>query len=158
MYPAYPFLALNAALALHVVAYHLGHIRPRSLLTRIPGIIKAGMMATAVLLCLTLGVSRTLGTVTAYQAPLQIYKPLSTPQYAEMNASVCLGKEWYRFPSSYHLPSKMRAHFLKSEFKGLLPGQFAEQLGSIGLPRAWAIPSGMNDQNLEDVGKYVGNL
>jgi alpha-1,2-mannosyltransferase len=50
----------------------------------------------------------------------------------------------------------MRAKFIKSEFDGLLPGEFSEAQTGFGMwPGAWLIPSGMNDQNIEDMGKYV---
>ena len=50
----------------------------------------------------------------------------------------------------------MRAKFIKSEFDGLLPGEFSEAKTGFGVwPGAWLIPSGMNDQNIEDMGKYV---
>ena len=35
---------------------------------------------------------------------------------------VCVGKEWYRFPSSFYLPhSSFKIGFLESEFRGQLP-------------------------------------
>ncbi|KAH6592783.1 hypothetical protein BASA50_007834 [Batrachochytrium salamandrivorans] len=38
--------------------------------------------------------------------------------------NVCVGKEWYRFPSHYFLQAGMRLRFLQSGFKGLLPKYF----------------------------------
>jgi alpha-1,2-mannosyltransferase len=50
----------------------------------------------------------------------------------------------------------MRAKFIKSEFDGLLPGEFFEPSEGFGLrPGTWLIPAGMNDENIEDMGKYV---
>lgn len=38
---------------------------------------------------------------------------------------VCLGDEWHRFPSSFHLPAPAyRLAFVKSGFRGLLPRPF----------------------------------
>ncbi|KAJ1962390.1 mannosyltransferase [Dipsacomyces acuminosporus] len=37
---------------------------------------------------------------------------------------VCMGKDWYRFPSSYWLPSGYRLEFIQSKFNGQLPGSF----------------------------------
>ena len=155
MYPAYPFLCFNAASTVHILLHYLGHTDPRSLLGQIPGKLKAGIVATTVLFTCLVGVVRTLGTITAYHAPMDVYAPLQKPEYVNLRASVCLGKEWYRFPSSYFLPPKMRAHFLKSEFDGLLPGQFRENPANSLMPRPWIIPPGMNDQNLEDSAKHV---
>jgi alpha-1,2-mannosyltransferase len=69
---------------------------------------------------------------------------------------VCLGKEWYRFPSSFSLPYGVHAKFIKSEFSGLLPGEFSEANAGFGLfPGTWLNPPGMNDENMEDEGKYT---
>ena len=157
MYPAYPFLCLNAALALHNILHRLGHSRAPLLVGRTPGIVKAIVAAGSISLLLAVGILRTLGTATAYQGPSLIYAPLRSPEYKNARGSICLGKEWYRFPSSYSVPESMRAQFVKSDFDGLLPGQFSEEKGRFGLPSAWAMPSGMNDQNLEDPGKHVGS-
>ncbi|KAF9907658.1 mannosyltransferase, partial [Lobosporangium transversale] len=43
---------------------------------------------------------------------------------------VCVGKEWYRFPSHYFLPEGAKLGFLKSHFDGLLPGEFIEMNAS----------------------------
>lgn len=99
-----------------------------------------------------------MGTVSAYGAPLNIYAPLQELAYADMEGTVCLGKEWYRFPSSYFLPKNMRAKFVKSAFDGLLPGQFSEATTDVGRLPTWLMPPGMNDQNIEDPGKYVRRL
>jgi len=101
--------------------------------------------------------------MTAYSAPLNIYKPLFDPKYVRIEGMpedmVCLGKEWYRFPSSFLLPEGVRAKFIKSEFSGLLPGEFSEAgMGSDPFPGTWLVPMGMNDENLEDPGKYVSIL
>ncbi len=45
---------------------------------------------------------------------------------------VCVGDEWHRFPSSFHLPHPAyRLAFVKSGFHGLLPRPFdIAQVGS----------------------------
>ena len=41
-------------------------------------------------------------------------------------SNVCVGDEWHRFPSSFHLPDPAyRLVFVKSGFHGLLPRPFA---------------------------------
>ena len=156
MYPAYPFLCLNAAITLHTTLSLFGHAGPKSILSRVPSQMKAIIVAIVILALAVIGTLRTLGTISAYQAPLQIYKPLQSLPPDGPPSTLCLGKEWYRFPSSYFLPFKTRAQFVKSEFSGLLPGQFSEEKGQFGLPASWRTPSGMNDENLEDPNKYVG--
>lgn len=156
MYPMYPALALNAAMSLHLILAAFGSTDPKSLAGKIPARLKLFVVVAVMLGSVDLGASRIYGIITAYSAPLKIYEPLQSGKIGTSGDSVCLGKEWYRFPSQYHLPRNMRAKFVKSEFNGLLPGEFSEARTGFGFwSGAWLIPSGMNDQNLEDMGKYV---
>lgn len=159
MYPAYPFLALNAAIALHLLLSYLGSTDQKEFVGRIPPQIKLIIAAVPVMASLNLGVARTLGMVTGYNTPLSLYKPLAEANMTQPGDLVCLGKEWYRFPTSYLLPDGVQARFIKSEFDGLLPGQFAERETLSG---TWAgtraVPPGMNDRNEEDFGKYVRQI
>jgi len=74
---------------------------------------------------------------------------------------MCLGKEWYRFPSHFLVPEGVEVRWIKSEFSGLLPGKFARSSGK-GWP--WGLwpwdgmrvqPEGANDLNKEDPTVYV---
>ncbi|KAK5193472.1 mannosyltransferase [Exophiala xenobiotica] len=154
MFPAYPFLALNAAIAFHSLLAWIGS--PDSFVFgKIPAKLKLAGVLLIVFLSINVGLLRIVGTVTAYRAPLQIYGALQVPS-AESGDTVCLGKDWYRFPSSHFLPNGVHAKFVKSEFDGLLPGEFHEGNTGFGLfPGTWLIPSGMNDRNEEDPGKYT---
>ena len=158
MYPAYPLLCFNAAIAMDVILVYLGRISRLPILGRIPPKFKLLLTIGGVVLAVTLGILRTLATVTAYGAPLQVLKPLQTLEFADTERFVCLGKEWYRFPSSYFLAKKMRAGFVKSAFDGLLPGQFSEATTGFGRRPTWLVPPGMNDRNIEDPGKHVSSL
>lgn len=156
MYPVYPFLCCNCAIALHTLLSYLGTSDRRKFLGKIPPGVKFAGITVFVLFTVGASILRTIGIVTAYQAPLRVYKPLQHPKYSNSEDTVCLGKEWYRFPSSYFLPNSMRARFVKSDFNGLLPGQFNEaKLGFSLFPGTWLEPPGMNDQNIEDPGKYI---
>ncbi|VDN35393.1 unnamed protein product [Gongylonema pulchrum] len=76
--------------------------------------------------------------------------------------NVCIGKEWYRFPSSFFLPSSGKSDggrlwtaelkFIRSEFAFLLPKPYL--VGSI-LQITRAIPTEMNDMNREEVIRYA---
>lgn len=156
MYPAYPALAFNAATSLHILLANFGSTNPRSIFSKIPAQIKFLVIISFVLTSFDIGALRTIGTMTAYSAPLSIYAPLQEKNAVHEGEFVCLAKEWYRFPSSYHLPDQTRAKFIKSDFSGLLPGEFSEiKPGSESFPGTWLIPTGMNDENLEDLRKYV---
>jgi alpha-1,2-mannosyltransferase len=159
MYPAYPFLCLNAAIAMHVLLCYIGASDSSQIMGKISGRIKLAFVSAFILSAIFAGVLRTVGIVNGYQAPLQVYGPLQRFKSIKSEETVCLGKEWYRFPSSYFLPSGMRAKFVKSAFDGLLPGEFNEAKVGFGFfPGTWLEPPGMNDMNIEDRGKYVGIL
>ncbi|KAF5368333.1 hypothetical protein D9758_002221 [Tetrapyrgos nigripes] len=77
------------------------------------------------------------------------------------NLTLCLGKEWYRFPSHYLVPEHVRVGFIKSEFEGLLPGHFPESVeGASGIswwprPQTRVMPQDQNDLNKEEPSHYV---
>jgi alpha-1,2-mannosyltransferase len=155
MFPAYPFLALNAAIAFHMLLTWLGTSNPKTLIGKIPPSFKLAAILPIVIVSLNLGLSRIYATVTAYNAPLQTYSALNEPNMTTPFSTVCFGKDWYRFPSSHFLPGGTHAKFIRSEFRGLLPGEFSEARTGFGFyPGTYLIPSGMNDLNQEDVGKY----
>ncbi|KAI0970665.1 mannosyl transferase [Xylaria arbuscula] len=161
MYPAYPFLALNAALALHIILSALGSSDPNTLVGKIPPRLKLLAVTSLLLVSLDLGLTRIVGIYTGYSAPLKIYEPLGAGVVGESGIggrgdNVCFAKEWYRFPSSYFLPRDMHAKFIRSEFRGLLPGEFSEARTGFGFfGGTWLPTSGLNDRNEEDMAKYV---
>ncbi|KAK5115724.1 hypothetical protein LTR62_000813 [Meristemomyces frigidus] len=156
MYPAYPALAMNAAMSLHIILANLGSSDPKDLVSAIPVQLRFVGILLAVFSALGLSILRTAGTMTAYDAHLSIYKPLHAHNATRTGDTICLGKEWYRFPSHYMLPSGTRAKFVKSEFSGLLPGEYSEAGQGFGLfPGSWLVPPGMNDENREDMTKYT---
>jgi alpha-1,2-mannosyltransferase len=162
MYPAYPFLALSAAIALHIILVAFGNPDPKTLIGRIPARLKLSVVAAGLLTAFILGGLRIIGITTAYSAPLSLYTPLGAGQASEVGTVggagdfVCYGKEWYRFPTSYFLPRGMHAKWVRSEFRGLLPGEFSEARTGFGIwSGTWLPPLGMNDMNEEDPGKYV---
>ncbi|KAI0469578.1 glycosyltransferase family 22 protein [Xylaria cf. heliscus] len=161
MYPAYPFLAINAALALHILLSVIGNSDPKTIIGMIPARLKLVAVTLVLLVSLDLGLTRIMGIYTAYSAPLKLYEPLGAGIIGEQGIggrgdNVCFGKEWYRFPSSYFLPRDMHAKFVRSEFRGLLPGEFSEARTGFGFfSGTWLPTNGLNDRNEEDLAKYV---
>lgn len=100
---------------------------------------------------------RSLNLATAYHAPISIYThlPHANSSSSTSGSTVCLAKEWYRFPSTYHLPPNYRPAFIPSSFHGLLPGTFSEADNFGFFPGAYLDPGDMNDENIEDLGKYT---
>ncbi|KAK5987961.1 Alpha-1,2-mannosyltransferase alg9 [Cladobotryum mycophilum] len=158
MYPAYPFLALNSAMSLHILLSAIGS--KKGLIGLIPARLKLLGVGLVFFLSLDISIARIVGLYSAYSAPLQIYSPLwgdkSENAYGQEGDNVCFGKEWYRFPTSYFLPNEMHAKFLRSEFRGLLPDEFSEAETGFGFwSGTWLPTNGLNDRNEEDMGKYV---
>eukprot|EP01080_Neovahlkampfia_damariscottae_P000179 gene179-4425_t len=89
-------------------------------------------------------ISRTSVVMINYNAPIGVYSNFyfymkNKPK--TMNQTICVGKEWYRFPSSFFLHDNFKLLYLKSEFNGLLPKYFEKENGTS------IIPTEMNDQN-----------
>ncbi|KAE8155702.1 Alg9-like mannosyltransferase family-domain-containing protein [Aspergillus tamarii] len=156
MYPAYPFLALNAAIAIHIILSYVGSKGSKGTNGTLLAQAKLTVVTAIVLAAINAGLLRTVGMITAYNAPLRVFEPLERLDISHTGDSVCFGKEWYRFPSSFFLPDGMRAKFIRSEFRGLLPGEFPDATDYPALFDGTSqIPEGMNDLNQEDAGKYV---
>lgn len=65
--------------------------------------------------------------------------------------NICVGKEWYRFPSNFFLPSsRFSLSFIQSNFTGQLPKPYSNQDNA-----TWMIPTDMNDQNRQEMSRYV---
>lgn len=153
--PCYPLIALIAAVAMSDCLRILSGYEKRTVRSR--GIVRALIFSTTmvVIICsCAVGFSRAVMQVTSFRAPLSVYQDLSqneltsvtnlTEQEREIN--ICVGKEWYRFPSSFFLPDRrFRLRFVRSTFTGLLPKPFAEYGNGTRI-----IPSGMNPYNRED--------
>ncbi|VDK59397.1 unnamed protein product [Cylicostephanus goldi] len=125
-----------------------------------------------VLLFIVLSLSRTYALHKNFSAHIEVYKSFNEhlmDHQQQLDFSkrgdplrLCVGKEWYRFPSSFFLPqtaldarSRKRGihlHFLKSEFSGLLPKYFPQGRLPFITRR---IPTEMNDMNQEEMSRYV---
>nr|XP_022339393.1 alpha-1,2-mannosyltransferase ALG9-like [Crassostrea virginica] len=108
-----------------------------------------------------LSFSRVIALYQGYHAPLDIYVELnrisSDPKIHSLppdkSVNVCVGKEWYRFPSNFFLPgNNWNLQFLRSEFRGQLPKPY-----SSGEDATRIIPSDMNDMNREEMSRYINS-
>ncbi|CAD6194017.1 unnamed protein product [Caenorhabditis auriculariae] len=160
LFPIYPNIALLAAIAFDALA---------RLLPRYIGSI-SNYFWMIYLTFIVLSLSRTYSLSRNFGSQIEIYKSFSEHVITEdIDFSVrnnplrlCVGKEWYRFPSSFFLPEKtydshgnsrgIELRFLASEFRGLLPKPFAA--GSLpNITRL--VPIEMNDLNKEEPSRYV---
>lgn len=65
-------------------------------------------------------------------------------------STLCVGKEWYRFPSSFFLPQNWELSFIESEFRGQLPKPYPSSTNATRI-----IPTDMNDANKEERSRYI---
>ncbi|XP_064614861.1 alpha-1,2-mannosyltransferase ALG9-like [Liolophura sinensis] len=158
LFPIYPFFALAAALCVDYVQKLYTFLTPRTAYSHYTEKSNWIAIATGIIFAV-LSVSRSVALYQGYHAPqdifLELTKVMSDPHIHTMPAdrpvNVCIGKEWYRYPSSFFLPAKhWHLRFIQSEFKGQLPKPYGEE------PDATSrIPENMNDMNLEEPSRYT---
>jgi len=159
------FLLLNSSFSAKEASNADDSKRQRGFKLRLS--VKNVFVCLILLVSLTIGVSRMAAQIIGFGAPMRIYARLSgeelmhgagpsrmafLPQSVPIN--VCIGKEWYRFPSNFFLPShRFQSRFIRSGFSGLLPKPFASD--TEGNSKATAVePPGMNMYNQEDPNQY----
>lgn len=124
LYPIYPLITLSAALLVAKVFHLFGFITSK-LSRYLPFLTRAAQLTFAVLVG-TVSILRTVNLVENYSAPLTISRSLPQINPSNELVNVCVGREWYHFPTSFFLPDGYRLRFVKSGFDGLLPGDFLE--------------------------------
>jgi len=105
-----------------------------------------------------LSLSRSSALYYGYHAPLDLYvelnhmsSTLEHPFPSDKQINLCVGKEWYRFPSSFFLPSeRWHLQFIRSEFRGQLPKPYSDAANATKI-----IPTHMNDMNKEEPSRYI---
>lgn len=160
LFPIYPFIALAAALVLDGMQRLLCAMIPQKTEVKVHYSehhqwITASFSLVFAVLCL----SRIVAVHQGYHAPIEVFVELhraaSNPKVhtlpLDKPVNVCVGKEWYRYPSSFFLPGpNWNLQFLQSEFKGQLPKYY-----EAGPDATRMVPSDMNDMNKEETSRYV---
>ncbi|XP_053125529.1 alpha-1,2-mannosyltransferase ALG9-like isoform X2 [Hemicordylus capensis] len=156
LYPIYPLICLCGAVGLSALQkcyhflfqrYRLEHYTVSSNWLALGTILVFGLLS----------LSRSVALFRGYHGPLDLYPEFhriatdptihTVPEGRPVH--VCVGKEWYRFPSSFLLPENWQLQFIPSEFRGQLPKPFAR-----GPVATRIIPADMNDQNREEPSRY----
>jgi len=71
-------------------------------------------------------------------------------------ANICIGREWYLFPSHYFLPDAARLQFVRDNFTGILPQYYPLQTDGGMRNGTYATPrQPFNDRNREETSRYV---
>ncbi len=109
LYPIYPLLLLAGA---------VGVAEVYSFIRRWSSTLAALFVYATVLLMLLAGASRTVAQVEHRSGPTKVWHGVQHLR----NATICMGDDWYRFPSSFWLPDEtVKLRFIASSFHGLLP-------------------------------------
>ncbi|ETV93150.1 hypothetical protein H310_12759 [Aphanomyces invadans] len=145
LFPVYPLVCAAAAFSLKAIHAVVTAVLPRRL--------GSVVVAIALILYTTLSVMRVASVSTQYGAPIRLYQHMATevlpsaePTVPNAHVIVCVGKEWHRFPSHFFFPDHVRLHFIRSGFRGQLPGFFNTTHN---------VPPNMNDQNVDEPSRYV---
>ncbi|KAM3830557.1 alpha-1,2-mannosyltransferase ALG9 isoform 4-T4 [Vipera latastei] len=156
LYPIYPLICLCGAVGLSALQKCYHFIFQRYRLEHYT--VSSNWLALGTVLVFgLLSFSRSVALFRGYHGPLDLYPEFhriatdptihTVPEGRPVH--VCVGKEWYRFPSSFVLPENWQLQFIASEFRGQLPKPFAKGPGATRL-----IPTDMNDQNREEPSRY----
>lgn len=149
LYPIYSLICLSAAIFTSDVLQFV-----RSFITL--KVVSRALIALSSLLYISVSTSRILALVNEYSAPLTtaaVFHDLETKNPTSEIVNVCVGREWYHFPTSFFLPDNYRLRFVQSGFDGLLPGDFKE---NVSLKEAASVyPEGMNSRNMFSADKVV---
>ena len=134
LFPIYPMICFGASITLreslylmNIVALAVGRPVKKQ-------VYKAGSVSLLLGVMLlspaaVLSLSRSFALNDHYLAPLDLYRKFyshaiaSSPVKDEI-VYICTAGEWYRFPSSFHLPANHQLGFLRSSFTGQLPQPF----------------------------------
>lgn len=149
LYPIYSLICLSGAIFTSEMVKLVRQFISLKFVTRF-------LIAISSILYITVSVSRILALVNTYSAPLTtatVFHELETRQPTSEIVNVCVGREWYHFPTSFFLPDNYRLRFVQSGFDGLLPGDFKENVSL--KEAASAYPSGMNPTNTFSADKVV---
>ncbi|KAF7728653.1 mannosyltransferase [Apophysomyces ossiformis] len=190
LYVAYPLITLNAAIAIYLIrswSTRLG--RALGANEQVRAMVMQYMSFAILAVFAIISMSRILAILTRYRAPVTIFGSLWKERapdqlvnldYIQENypydssvkeLNLCVGKEWHRFPSNFFLPNDVRLRFIKSDFDGMLPKPFEEDLETVTykegnetltyrrrklqLIGASQAQKGFNDKNKEDPSAYI---
>jgi len=122
----YPFLCVAAALSLHLLHKNIRRVLPVTIPT-LRQFVDFGFEVAVIGITLV-GLSRIAALHINFFAPMPIYEAFNKIAQKGNPAFVpvlCVGKEWYRFPSSFFLPHQTNVKWIQTSFDGQLPQPFS---------------------------------
>lgn len=163
LFPVYPLISLCGAITLDIGQKIF--FRIKSAIIRINTATHylnhtTFITVIVVIISVLFNVSRILALYRNYHAPMDTFMEFSTQRdiLEDPNTkdpiNVCISKDWYRFPSSFFLPStRYSIRFVQSEFKGHLPAYFSHEENATQIPHDY-----FNDMNRENKLMYFKNI
>ncbi|XP_045760675.1 alpha-1,2-mannosyltransferase ALG9 [Maniola jurtina] len=130
LYPVYSMVVLAGAIALDCLqkmTFAVGTelLRWRKERERRHYLVYTGpLVVMCVLLAGVASISRTTALYNHYHGPMKLLRHIPDQTDGRSDLYVCFGKEWYRSPSSFHVPDVYRIRFVASEFTGQLPAPY----------------------------------
>jgi alpha-1,2-mannosyltransferase len=80
---------------------------------------------------------------------IQLQHPLVAAA-VQPDVNVCVGSEWYLFPTHFFLPVNARLQYVEDGFHGVLPAHFETVNGTSAQPR-----QPFNNENREEPSRYI---
>lgn len=113
---------------------------------------------------MTMGVSRVSSNYFNYSGYMRVWQDTysyiphrveASPYLASKDLhTVCVGHEWYYFPSHFFLPENSSLAFVRDGFYGQLPQPYDSSKGILH-GSAQTPPQPVNDQNKEEMSRYI---
>jgi len=101
--------------------------------------------------------SRIAALYQGYHGVTDIWMQVNQLSDSPSTTTICMGKEWYRYQSSFFLPTtNFKVGFLQSDFKGQLPKYYLKST-SPDQPSTRLSHEDFNDMNMEEPSRYIGH-
>jgi alpha-1,2-mannosyltransferase len=160
LFVVYPLICLGASFSLGILVPWLNFFILKIISKKLKVItmerITNVIVAVLLFIIILMSISRIISMVKNYSSPIYLYRNFNDIQInnnQNNSIHICTGKEWYRFPSNFFLPSyKYKLSFIESSFDGQLPNYY-----SIHNNATWIIPSNFNQFNKKEITRYVNS-
>ena len=169
MYPLLAFMAADSLTHVHQLVVLLSQrVMSPIILSHAKSYssVKRVLRGVVVMMCLVLSgvlfASRVYSNYVNYSGYLRLWMELpmhvahldgATAGAAAATMNICIGREWYLFPSHYFLPDAARLQFVRDNFTGILPQYYPDDGIRNG---TYATPlQPFNDRNREEASRYV---
>ena len=152
LYVVYPQILLAAAYSALVAGRACASIAK----TKYKPLLRRLVVACVVIATSLLSAARVGALVSNYGASMRVYASLEGSSQGMGEGGppcvVCVGSEWYEYPSSFFVPQRCEMHFVRSGFGGVLPGHFNSSLGGTRHASEY-----LNDRNQADDRQYISD-